>query len=97
MTTSNLLPTELQKKMLCQMIHYAFVEMRILGWDGKSKQVADLADAFHNLPTEMYGIGSFNWTLLRGMLQDYQDKYHGEKYSGKRNYTQMLDEIRESA
>ena len=79
------------------MMHYVFVEMRALAWDSKTKQITDLADAFHNLPTEMYGIGSFDWMLLRGMLQDYQDKYHGEAYLGKRNYAQMLDEIRESA
>ena len=97
MITPHPLPTESQKQMLCQMMHYAFVEMRALGWDGKTKQVADLADAFHNLPTEIYGIGSFDWTLLRDMLQYYQDKYHVESYLGKFNYTLMLDKIRAPA
>jgi len=34
------------------MMHYAFIEMRLLGWGGKAEQVADLADAFHNLPAD---------------------------------------------
>lgn len=42
--------TDAQRRKLCEMMYAAFVEMRMLGWEGKSEQAADLADAFHNLP-----------------------------------------------
>jgi hypothetical protein len=48
------LPTDAQRRKLCEMMHYAFLEMRLLGWAGKAEQAADLADAFHNLPTAMW-------------------------------------------
>ena len=34
-----------QRKQLSEMKYFAFVEVRILGWAGKAKQAADLADA----------------------------------------------------
>ena len=40
------LPTPKQREMLCDMIHDAFVELRMLGGGGQSAQAADLADAF---------------------------------------------------
>jgi len=88
---SDPLPTAKQREMLCDMIHCAFVEMRMLGWDGQSEQVADLADAFHNIPKEMYGWGSFNWKYFRRVLERYRSKWEG-KTKG-RNYVAMLDEI----
>jgi len=36
------------------MMHSAFLEIRALGWASKSEQAAELADAFHNLPTDMW-------------------------------------------
>ena len=80
--------------MLCDMIHYAFVEMRLLGWGGHGEQAADLADAFHNIPKEMYARGRFSWEIFRGMLETYQSKWRGEIPSGGRDYVAMLDEIR---
>ena len=38
---------------LMQLIHFAFTDIRMLAWQKKSEQAADLADAFHNLPTEL--------------------------------------------
>ena len=38
---------------LMQLIHFAFTEIRMLAGQGKSEQAADLADAFHNLPSEI--------------------------------------------
>lgn len=74
-------------------MHYAFVELRILGWESRNQQVADLAEAFHNLPREMYEADGFDWELFKGDLKGYQDKYHQQSYSGKINYLAKLDEI----
>ena len=84
------LPTDEQRKKLCKMIHHAFVDMRLLGWAGKSQQVADLADAFHNVPIGMWR-NDFSLQFFRdSFIKAYQDKYRGEVV---RDYVSMVDEI----
>ena len=87
--TPDPLPNAEQREALCELIARAFIEARSLGYQGKSEQVADLADAFHNLPTEMYGTGLWNVEHARWMLQEYQDKYRERPY----DYVAMFDEI----
>ncbi len=79
--------------MLCDMIHAAFVELRALGWAGEAKQAEDLADAFHNIPKEMYGWGMFSWDAFRGMLAHYQRKWRGEGRPTGPDYLRMLDRV----
>jgi len=47
--SSDPLPTARQRELLGDMIHAAFVEVRVLGQAGHAEQAADLADAFHNI------------------------------------------------
>jgi len=75
------------------MIHFAFVEIRLLGSTGKAEQAADLADAFHNLPREMWR-ENFSLEYFRdAFLVDYQEKYPDQRI---KNYiavvNRMLDE-----
>lgn len=46
--------TDAQRRKLSEMMYWAFLEMRMLGHSGQAKQAADLADAFHNVPTGMW-------------------------------------------
>ena len=85
--------TEAEREKLCKMIYYAFVEIRILGWHGKSEQSADLADVFHNLPILIYR-DDFRFHLFSSALQSYQNKYSG---SVTFNYLNMLNEIVQSS
>lgn len=87
------LPNDFQKEKVAEMIQAAFVEIRIIGIDGKGKQASDLADAFHNISREIYGWGCWDPAVFRGMLQDYQTKYHEGDYLGKRDYLYMFDQI----
>ena len=87
------LPTEEQRVQLNRMIATAFVEIRLLGWAGRAKQAADLADTFHNLPNEMYGYGKWDPGFIRKMLQFYQDDYHHEDYHGRTNYVGIFNAI----
>ncbi len=82
-------PTEEQRRLLCEMMHGAFLEVRRLAWEGKSQQAADLAYAFHNLPVAMYS-ADFSWTVLRQDLETYQREYPRLAHSG-RDYLAMLD------
>ena len=74
------------------MIHNAFVDMRMLGWANRSARIADLAEAFHNIPTEIYDPSYFRWEHFRQDLQQYQEKWKGQTFG--KNYVAMLEEIR---
>lgn len=87
------LPTPEQCVRIHEMVAAAFVEIRMLGWAGRAEQASDLADAFHNIPREIYGWGQWDLGITRGMLQSYQDKYHDEDYSGKTHYLAMFNAI----
>jgi hypothetical protein len=72
------------------MMHYAFIEMRLLGWGGKAEQAADLADAFHNLPTDIWR-DDFSLQFFRdSFVGVYQRKYPESRV---RDYVAMVDEI----
>jgi hypothetical protein len=92
MSTISILPNDAQREALCVMMQRAFVEIRALGWSGKPEQAADLADAFHNLPTEVCRRGQWDVRVFRQMLRHYQDKY-GAKDSRAGDYVAMLDSI----
>jgi len=82
-------PTQFQVEMLCRMMSYAFTEIRILGWEGKSKRAADLADAFHNLPILLFS-DEFDWDFFRNsFLRNYQENHPLSTF----NYVAMLDKI----
>ena len=74
--------------MLCHMLYMALLEVRAVGWAGKAQQAADLADAFHNLPTGMWH-DEFSLQFFRGFLESYR-----QKYPDAFNYLPALDEIR---
>lgn len=83
-------PTDAQRRMLCEMMHYSYLELRHLGWSGKAEQAGDLADAFHNLPVRMWQ-DDFSLQFFRdAFLSAYQEKYpEGRSH----DYVAMVDEI----
>jgi len=62
------LPTEEQRVALCDLMAIAFIELRYLNGD----QAHDLAYAFHNLPKEIYGWGSWSVATTRARFLHYQ-------------------------
>jgi hypothetical protein len=80
-------PNENQIRLLCQMMHHAFLELRVLGWRGQAEQAADLADAFHNLPVVMFS-RDFNWSWFKQSLEAYQNRYQTHL-----DYVAMLENI----
>lgn len=83
------MPTDEERQKLSKMIYDAFLEIRILGWQGKAEQAADLADAFHNLPVYLWS-EDFSFNFFRKFLEAYHQKYPER---GSFNYLKMLDEI----
>jgi len=82
--------TDAHRKKLSEMMHWAFVEIRLLGSTGKAEQAADLADAFHNLPKEMWK-KEFSLEYFRdAFLVDYQEKYPDDRI---RDYIAVVNRI----
>ena len=88
-------PTEQQRRLFCEMIHLAFVELRGLGNQGKSEQAAALADAFHNLPLSIFQ-PLFDWEMSRRYFQSYHAQYPFEASAMPVNYVAMHDRIQAS-
>lgn len=84
-------PSEAQRVMLGVVLHDVLVEIRSLGWQGEAKQAADLADAVESLPTELFGIGVFQWLHTEKLLEIYQNKYPDRTRS---NYAAEIRKIR---
>jgi hypothetical protein len=73
-------------------MYHAFLEIRVLGWEGKAEQAAELADAFHNLPNLLFS-DHFDWDSFRDLyLADYQQKYPRPQH-GMFDYVARFDEI----
>ena len=83
-------PTDAQRRKLCELLHHAIVEIRLLGRAGKADQAADLADAIHNLPSGMWR-DDFSLRCLRdNFLAPYQQRYPDERVW---NYVALVDGV----
>jgi len=84
------MPTEEERRKLCEMLDRALIDIRGLGNNGKAEQAADLADAFHNVPGNLWS-EHFSFGAFRMFLEDYQRRYpvKGEYF----DYLGMLDEV----
>ena len=82
------LPSQSQQMRLCDMLHHALVNIRMLAGSGCGEQASDLADAFHNLPHEIwcdyFSVSYFRDAFLMAYISKWNDG---------RIYLEMLDEI----
>ncbi|WP_395741794.1 hypothetical protein [Prosthecobacter sp.] len=82
--------TDAQRQALCQIMYRAFLEIRSLGSSG-TEQAAGLADAFHNLPNDLWR-DDFSLTFFRdAFVGNYQAKY--PRSGGVFDYVAMVNEI----
>ena len=89
-------PTEEQRRLFGEMMYRAFLEMRGLGFQGKSDQVQALADAFHNLPIAMFQ-PDFDWDMSRVYFESYHAQYPVQSGAASINYVAMHDHIQAAA
>ena len=85
------MPTEGQRRQLCDLMHRAFVALRNLGYGGKHEAIAELADVFHNLPQEMFREEVWDWNLLEAGLRSFEEKFPDDKIFP---FAAMLRDIR---
>lgn len=79
-----------ERQKLCEMLFRSLIEIRILALNGESERIAELADAFHNLPELLYS-ENFSMKYFRMFLKNYHEKYPGNKTGG--TFLEMLDNI----
>lgn len=84
------MPTQAPLQGLGALLHIAFKEIRLLGWDGKAEQAAQLADAVCQLPLRMYS-EAFQWEHYERSLRTYQERY--PKRSPEMDYVRFLKQI----
>jgi hypothetical protein len=82
--------TDVQRKKLGELIYRALVEIRLLSWQKKPEQAADLADAFHNLPKDMWKDDFALEEFGHLFLKDYQAKYPDSPVA---NYLAAVEQI----
>lgn len=83
---------ENKRWILSQIISKAFQEIRLLAWNGKSKQAGDLADAFHNVPSIFYGVSYGTIEFIKSELTHYQSKYHQVDFPEQFDYIKFFTE-----
>ena len=74
------LPTHEQQRGLCSVVARALVEIRSLARESGNRQIEELADAFHNMPRDMFEQGAWNHEFARGALLDYGNRYKRSGY-----------------
>jgi hypothetical protein len=73
--------SENQRQQLCNLMYLAFLDIRVLGWEGRAAQAGALADAFHNLPNGMWS-ADFDLQIFRDLfLAAYERKIPREWHS----------------
>lgn len=79
MTSEHSPLTEAQRIELCNMLTAVLIEIRRLDWhSGKAEQAGSLADAFHNVPSEMWQEHFSLMTLRDSYIAPYCEKYPSE-------------------
>jgi hypothetical protein len=80
-----------QREALCALVQWTIVEIRALCHAGAAQQAAELADAVHNIPREIWGWGGWSRRITRGCLEGYC-----RKYGGTRDYVRYFDSVFET-
>jgi hypothetical protein len=79
-----------QQQKLSDMLHLALIQIRMLAGAGHGAQASDLADAFHNLPQEIWS-RDFSISFFReAFLVPYYRKWPDRK---PYDYVALLDEV----
>ena len=84
------LPNEMQRRKLCELLHVVFVDIRNIAGSGAAQQASDLADAFHNLPHEIWA-PYFSFSYFRKAFLDPYSRTWSEAV-GDSKYHRLLAE-----
>lgn len=69
------LPNQAERERLSHLVGDVLVLIRTLARESGDENIEALADAFHNLPREIYGWGQWDRKLTRSVIADYAEKF----------------------
>jgi len=84
------LPNDAQRKKLCEMLSCALTEIRGRAGGGQFQRASDLADAFHNLPHEMW-CEYFSTSFFRDAF--FKPYYRQWPVEHPHDYLAMIEEV----
>jgi hypothetical protein len=89
---SNEALSDQQRRGLCEVMYWAFVELRGMGSAEHAVQASKLCYALHNLPHFLFA-EDFTWDKVKGPLRYYQEHFYRERKTGY-DYVRMVDQAR---
>lgn len=85
--------SENERRGLCEILYWAFIELRGMGFPERAVQASKLAYALHNLPHLMYS-DDFAWEKVEGPLRYYQSVYYDSEATRGYDYLRMIAQIK---
>jgi hypothetical protein len=84
--------SEQQRRKLCEVLYYAFIELRGMGSPERALQASKLANALHNLPHLLFA-DDFDWEKVEAPLRHYQSQFYQSDRTRGYDYLKMIAQI----
>ncbi len=85
--------SEQEQRGLCEVLFWAFIELRNMGSPERAFQASRLAYALHNLPLDLFA-DDFTWEKIEGQLRYYQSQFYRDEETRGFDYLKMIEQIR---
>ncbi len=82
-----------EQRGLCEVLYYAFLDLRNMGLPDRALQASKLAYALHNLPHLIFA-DDFTWEKVEGPLRYYQSQFYQTEATRGYDYVKMIAQIR---
>src|SRR5690348_16370815 len=85
--------TDQQRKGLCDVLYWAFIELRGMDSPERAHQASKLAYALHNLPHLVFA-EKLDWDQIEGGLRYYQNRFYQHDATRGYDYLLMIEQVR---
>jgi hypothetical protein len=82
-----------ERRGLCEVLYWAFIDLRGMGSPDRALQSSKLAYALHNFPHYLFA-DDFSWEKVEGSLRYYQSQYYQTEATRGYDYLKMIAQIR---
>jgi hypothetical protein len=85
--------SEQQRRGLCDLLYWAFLDLRDMHSPDRALQASKLAYALHNVPHLIFA-DRFDWEKVEGPLRYYQSQFYETDATRGYDYLKMIAQIR---
>ena len=82
-----------ERRGLCEVLFWAFIDLRGMRLPERALQASKLANALHNLPHLLFA-DDFAWEKVEGPLRYYQSQFYQADATRGYDYLKMIAQIR---